>query len=192
MIRVAILADTYSHAQQFATVLEDDERIELTDVGAFTKGLSQAHADVILAVRLTPSDVADAAVPIVLISDVDYNLGGRVRAILPSNASPADIAAAVEAAASNLTVLTQEQVLRWISTKPRQLEVEGLIEALTPRELEVLRMMSDGNGNKEIAAALAISEHTVKFHVAQILAKLNAGSRTEAVSIGIRRGLIPI
>ena len=63
---------------------------------------------------------------------------------------------------------------------------------LTPRELEVLRMMADGAANKEIAWKLGISEHTVKFHVASILGKLDAGSRTEAVTRGLRSGLILI
>ena len=68
--------------------------------------------------------------------------------------------------------------------------LEELREALTPRESEVLQMLASGLGNKEIAAKLAISEHTVKFHVASILGKLGASSRTEAVSLGIRRGLV--
>jgi len=70
--------------------------------------------------------------------------------------------------------------------------VEDLIEDLTPRESEVLRLVSMGLGNKEIAARLAISEHTAKFHISSILGKLHAASRTEAVSLGIRKGLIPI
>jgi DNA-binding NarL/FixJ family response regulator len=61
---------------------------------------------------------------------------------------------------------------------------------LTPREQEVLRMLARGLANKEIAARLNISEHTVKFHVAAILGKLGAASRTEAVALGIRHGLI--
>jgi DNA-binding NarL/FixJ family response regulator len=52
--------------------------------------------------------------------------------------------------------------------------------------------MSDGLGNKQIAAHLNISDHTAKFHVGQVLAKLNAGSRTEAVRTGIRRGLVAL
>jgi DNA-binding NarL/FixJ family response regulator len=64
------------------------------------------------------------------------------------------------------------------------------MEHLTAREREVLGLMSGGLGNKQIAARLGISEHTVKFHTSSILAKLSAGSRTEAVSQGIRRGLI--
>jgi DNA-binding NarL/FixJ family response regulator len=65
-----------------------------------------------------------------------------------------------------------------------------LAEPLTNRERQVLQMLASGLGNKEIAARLVISEHTVKFHVASILGKFAAGSRTEAVSIGIRRGLV--
>jgi two-component system, NarL family, response regulator YdfI len=66
------------------------------------------------------------------------------------------------------------------------------IEPLTPRELQILRVLSEGRANRAIAAQLEISEHTAKFHVGQILAKLNAQSRTEAVTIGIRRGLIMV
>lgn len=63
-------------------------------------------------------------------------------------------------------------------------------ETLTPREIEVLVMLAEGTGNKVIARHLGISEHTVKFHVGSILAKLNASSRTEAVTLGVRQGLI--
>ena len=53
-------------------------------------------------------------------------------------------------------------------------------------------MIADGAANKVIAWKLGVSEHTVKFHVASILAKLGAATRTEAVSIGMRRGLVPL
>jgi DNA-binding NarL/FixJ family response regulator len=69
-------------------------------------------------------------------------------------------------------------------------EVEELLEPLTPREQEVLRMLALGLANRQIASRLNISEHTIKFHVAAILGKLGAASRTEAVAIGIRHGLI--
>jgi DNA-binding NarL/FixJ family response regulator len=73
---------------------------------------------------------------------------------------------------------------------PLSSPIRELPEPLTPREREVLQMISTGLGNKEIAGRLSISEHTVKFHVASILGKLGASSRTEAVSIGIRHGLV--
>ena len=66
------------------------------------------------------------------------------------------------------------------------------LEPLTPREVEVLQLLSEGLSNKLIAGRLGVSEHTAKFHVAAILGKLHAGSRTEAVTIGVRRGLIMI
>jgi DNA-binding NarL/FixJ family response regulator len=68
--------------------------------------------------------------------------------------------------------------------------LDELAEPLTRREVEVLQMLAAGLMNKEIAARLNISEHTVKFHVASILGKLGAATRTEAVSLGIRRGLV--
>jgi DNA-binding CsgD family transcriptional regulator len=64
--------------------------------------------------------------------------------------------------------------------------------ALTAREMDVLRLMAQGLGNKSIARELAISSHTAKYHVASVLAKLGAHTRAEAVSRGIRRGLVPL
>lgn len=64
--------------------------------------------------------------------------------------------------------------------------------ALTRRELSVLRLVAHGLGNKEIASELGISTHTVKYHLASLLAKLDVHSRTEAVTIGRRRGLVPL
>jgi len=63
---------------------------------------------------------------------------------------------------------------------------------LTEREVEVLRQVADGNRNREIAARLFISEETVKVHIKHIMEKLGASDRTQAVSIGIRRGIIQL
>ncbi len=65
-----------------------------------------------------------------------------------------------------------------------------LRENLTAREREVLDMLAEGASNKAIAFQLNISEHTVKFHVASIFGKLDASTRTEAVTVALRRGLI--
>ena len=64
--------------------------------------------------------------------------------------------------------------------------------ALTRRELGVLRLVAHGLGNKEIASELGISSHTVKYHLASLLAKLGVHTRTEAVTIGLRKGLVPL
>jgi DNA-binding NarL/FixJ family response regulator len=66
------------------------------------------------------------------------------------------------------------------------------LDALTPRETEVLQLLAEGLPNKEIARMLEISEHTVKFHLSAVFGKLRATSRTEAVAIGIRRGLVMV
>ena len=73
-----------------------------------------------------------------------------------------------------------------------QPELDSSDQILTPREIEVLRMIAEGLGNKEIASKLRISDHTVKFHISSIFAKLGASNRTEAVTIGIRQGLIMV
>lgn len=114
--------------------------------------------------------------------------GGR--AFLPRDAGAAEIIAAVTAAAAGLIVVTREWsgALRGALGAERGARDEG--EALTPREVEVLRLIAEGLGNKQIAARLAISEHTVKFHVGSVFAKIRASTRAEAVVIGARRGLI--
>jgi DNA-binding NarL/FixJ family response regulator len=67
---------------------------------------------------------------------------------------------------------------------------DQLIEPLTERELEVLQQLAQGLANKQIALSLGISEHTVKFHISGIYSKLGATNRTEAVRLGVRRGLV--
>jgi DNA-binding NarL/FixJ family response regulator len=81
---------------------------------------------------------------------------------------------------------------RTVTTATPAVEALEAGAALTSREHAVLRLLADGLGNKEIAARLQISTHTVKFHVAAVLAKLGVQSRTEAVSIGLRTGLLPL
>ncbi|MGE5138734.1 MAG: LuxR C-terminal-related transcriptional regulator, partial [Rudaea sp.] len=67
-----------------------------------------------------------------------------------------------------------------------------LVEPLSPRELEVLRLLARGMSNKQIASALYITEHTVKFHIRSILGKLGAANRTEAVTLAIQKGLVAV
>lgn len=66
------------------------------------------------------------------------------------------------------------------------------VEALTPRETQVLELVAEGLSNKAIAARLGVSDETVKFHLASVLGKLGASNRTDAVRRAIRRGLVPL
>ncbi len=100
----------------------------------------------------------------------------------------ADPEIALVAEAEEADVVVSERVIA--TAAPTTVPREG--SALTPRELDVLRLVAQGLGNKEIAAELDLSTHTVKYHLASVLAKLGVRSRTEAVSRGIRTGLLPL
>lgn len=140
--------------------------------------LGSETAIVVLSDRSEPGRVVEA-------------LRSGVRAILPGDMSSDQIVASLEAAAAGLIVLHPAEVeAMFPAAEPTSSALAELIEPLTPRESEVLQMLASGLANKEIATRLAISEHTVKFHVASILGKLGAASRTEAVTLGIRRGLV--
>ncbi len=113
-------------------------------------------------------------------------------AVLPRDATADAITAAVQAVATGLTVLPRE-TLRELLPPPTIARSQTPLQSppsLTAREIEVLQMLAEGVGNKTIARDLGISDHTVKFHVASIMTKLNAASRTEAVTLGARLGLI--
>jgi DNA-binding NarL/FixJ family response regulator len=121
-------------------------------------------------------------------------LPGDAAAILPRDAAPREIVAAIKAAAAGLCVLSPEILARLLGVRkpPRQPASPPPLEALTPREIEVLTMLAEGLGNKEIARQLDISENTVKFHLSAIFGKLGATSRTEAVMLGMRHGYVMV
>jgi DNA-binding NarL/FixJ family response regulator len=143
-----------------------------------------------------------SAVPTVLLSEeVSILLKRRaarsnVRSVLPLNISADQLQAAIRATVEGLTVTVETSLdadeTDRLSFADDDFEEEPLAEHLTARETGVLRLMALGHGNKEIAVRLAISEHTAKFHVSSVLAKLGAASRTEAVTVGIMRGLVAI
>jgi NarL family two-component system response regulator YdfI len=121
-------------------------------------------------------------------------LRSGVRAILSRESDPDDVFSAIYAAYGGLVLLstaTAESLVAVYGDLSLEVE-EELPEEITSRETDVLRMLAEGLVNKDIAAHLGISEHTVKFHISSILDKLGASTRTEAVTLGIRRGLIPI
>jgi two-component system, NarL family, response regulator YdfI len=137
-------------------------------------------------------------IPVILLADETFAakssaaLSAGIRAILPIELSAEQLLASLEAVAAGLVVMhpTQMAAAFPATATAASRALPDLAEPLTRREREVLQMLASGLGNKEIAARLNISDHTAKFHVASIMGKLGAGSRTEAVAMGIRRGLI--
>jgi len=108
-----------------------------------------------------------------------------IGAMLQLNAEKEPIIQAIKSVALGLSVLDPMLI-------PATPEEDFQIEELTARESEVLHLLAEGMGNREIAVKLNISEHTIKFHIHSILGKLGAASRTEAVSRGLRSGLIEL
>ena len=172
--------------------------------------LEELEPDVVLLELGSPDEPlvlpAERGAPpaIVLLADagesgwVTDTLRGGVLAILPRHANADEIVAAVSAAAAGLVTIHPSFVESLVASPvanaeaidvatPRVGDVRG---ELTPREIEILRMLAEGLANKQIAARLGISEHTVKFHIASVYAKLGASSRTEAVRIGAQRGMV--
>jgi DNA-binding NarL/FixJ family response regulator len=109
--------------------------------------------------------------------------------VISPDVSPEELSAAIVAVAQGLVVLPRTLTGRLLRGHEA---VEELAEPLTAREREVLGLLGRGLSNKMIARDLQISEHTVKFHVSSIYAKLDAASRTEAVRLGARFGLISL
>lgn len=197
MIRTLVTASSALARAGLAAVVRADARLEY--VGDATPDDVEARIaaldpDVLLDQREGARDGAAARTPSVALVDdpreawAQLAFAGDERgplAILARDASPEEIAAAVVAVAAGL-VAVQPRTLGGTrhDGAPRERE------RLTAREIDVLGELARGVPNKTIAARLAISEHTVKFHVASIFAKLGVASRTEAVTQGVRLGLI--
>jgi two-component system, NarL family, response regulator YdfI len=165
-----------------------------------------ANADVVL----VDSDSALPAVPssaaIILLMEVggareiSRLLKAGVHAILSRESDADDIVAAIYAACRGQVLLSSEAaerlaaVFRDPEEDPEKdpEEESAVVEEMTPREIEILGLLAEGLANKEVAMRLRISEHTIKFHISSILEKMGAATRTEAVTLGIRRGLIAI
>ena len=117
--------------------------------------------------------------------------------LLPLDVGPDEVSAAVRAVAAGFSVLppsltTSVLAANGIGRTSGDPPSPMPLESLTPRELDVLQRLAEGMPNRAIAEALGISDHTVKFHLASIFGKLGAGTRTEAVRLGLRQGLVII
>ncbi len=136
----------------------------------------------------------EASLPVLMLLEtsdtelVTLALRSGIRGVISPEATPEEIEGAIQAVNVGLAVIALGSIPDLLrDAHPAE---ETLADPLSGRELEVLNSIAEGLSNKLIAHRLGISEHTVKTHVASILAKLGAASRTEAVSQAIRRGLV--
>jgi two-component system nitrate/nitrite response regulator NarL len=189
LIRVWIETSSTILRSGLAALLESGAGLEPAD--------SATDADVILR-ETTLTHSPSSGTPVVVLTDAPPSptlLRASVRAVLPRHAPPEQIVAALHAAATGLIALPAESAAAMpasLSGVSNGTSEHASQEVLTPRELETLEMMSEGLSNKQIAYRLGISDHTAKFHVNSIFAKLEAGTRTEAVMRGIRLGLVKL
>ena len=184
MIRVHIDAASAVIRAGLEAILRADSGLDVVDAAS--------DADVLLREEVPEPVDGALPIPVVVLAEEAPSLEALrsgVRAVLPEDAPPRQIIAAIYAAAAGLAVVPADELL------PHGLphaSLEEPVEPLTAREMDVIEMLAEGLSNKAIAHRLAISEHTAKFHVNSILAKLRAGTRTEAVTRGIRLGLVKI
>ena len=164
----------------------------LADMGE--EGEEQARLETLAAEReLGLALLGDSATQIARLSKSDI----AAWAYLRRDADSGEIAGALRAVMSGLVVVDRALIGVFAAAPPASVVQSPSSatppgETLTAREREVLQLMAQGLANKQIGGRLSISLHTVKFHVASILAKMSAMSRTEAVTVGARRGLVTL
>ncbi|MEN4010755.1 MAG: response regulator transcription factor [Bellilinea sp.] len=207
-LRVALLAPTGAIRAGLRVLLQSSERVEIlretNDPQDLAGGL-EMDVLVIHAASRPSGDwlehVAGAAVLLLIADRMDgeqpfpAGLWKRPLGVLPLDVEAQTLHAALDALAQGLSVAPPA----WLNRLPGNAGVNGTgtetqpgLEALTPREAEVLNVLAQGLTNKQIAHSLGISEHTVKYHISSIYSKLGAMNRAEAVRVGARRGWIAI
>ena len=204
MIRLAILATTPSLRIGLRALLAGDERIEVIAEAAVISELELDGLDVLLvagseispdSLRMSLEQVASP--PALLLLSYDPQLARAIAALpvrawglLSPDVGEEELLAAVNAVHEGLLAGAPALIQPLLGPTTHLDEQEELLEELTDREGEILQLLARGLANKQIAARLGISEHTVKFHVSAIYSKLGVTNRTEAVSRGARLGLI--
>jgi DNA-binding NarL/FixJ family response regulator len=211
-VRVAVIANSPQVRSSLQGLVESSPALRFAgsaaDAGALADCLAGSAPDVVVidvepessdapAAGFDAGHLLSALVMLTDETDEDWILESLPRdaaAILPRDATPGEIVASIEAVAAGLYVLSSVIFGRLLAGRkpPRHAASDVPFEALTSREIEVLTMLAEGLGNKEIARQLDISDNTVKFHLSSIFGKLGATNRTEAVMLGMRHGFVMV
>jgi DNA-binding NarL/FixJ family response regulator len=202
MVAVAIFSTDAALRRNLEQLPCDEPTVVLVGIfdqpSSFPEPVSRDRVNVLLADAPSQERLAEyrgrypGAALVVLLDGRDNEeivraLSAGARAVLDRSASRSEIVAAVKAITAGLVVVAPQLLATLFNAAPF---ADAGHARLTPRELEVLAAMADGASNKVIARRLGISFHTAKFHVAGILAKLDADSRTEAVAKAAQLGLV--
>jgi len=213
VIRVAVISSFPAVRAGLRSLLESPSAVEADAIRVVQEAsmlaeidLARLEIDLLLVTgeAFFPDELQDllppagAPVSLLLLADDPERAGGLAKlglpawGALPLDASPSELRAAVRALQAGLVVAWPGLLESVFAPAPLALEGsrENIPEPLTERESQVLQLLAGGLANKQIAAELDISSHTVKFHVSSIYAKLGVANRAEAVRVGLQGGLI--
>lgn len=197
MIQVGVVAAAMTLRVGLREVLNSLPGVTVVAEAAHPEELPTHHADVLVLTGAFDPETLEKTTPILLLTEDPadaqslFALALSSWGVLSVNASEDELAAALHALVEGLWVGAPALMRDLLSRKPIPLDdAASAGESLTARETQVLQLTAQGLPNKQIALALGISEHTIKFHLSSLYAKLGVTSRTEAVRAGARRGLV--
>jgi DNA-binding NarL/FixJ family response regulator len=211
LIKVFIIAQALAVRVGLRSLLMNDDQMQVTGEAAYPDGQENVWSDCDVVIW-SPSSLAEpggirseleiiqpgSLAGLLLIHDdpraieVLSRLKLRGWGMLSPEFSQAELIAGVNAVNEGLVVV--DPIWMHELNSPRSLlsEDDDMVDPLTGREAEILQLLALGLTNKQIAARLGISAHTVKFHVSSIFAKMQTTNRTETVKLGLKIGLIAL
>ena len=204
MIEIAVYGSNSLVLAGLISTLNEQQNLKVVDSFNDANSITsiEGRADLLILERSLDEDLwldrtrlpTDFDLPIILLTDsltteeIDEYLELGFRGFLPRLVSATEVVITINASLAGLIVIHPD--LAPFQGNNLAIAPATTSELLTSRELEVLKLLADGLDNKAIALQLQISKHTVKFHISSILSKLDVSSRTEAVTFGLRQGLI--
>jgi DNA-binding NarL/FixJ family response regulator len=201
LIRVTVVSANHAMRVGLRGLLANQPDIEIVSETLDLESVNEKETDVAVFAPVSSARLSETKMDFAILfltDDVETiraALGSDVWGALTSNATGDELAAAIRALGEGLWVSTPnlaQSLMRPAAPGRETSSGDTLVEPLTIREREVLQSMAQGLANKQMALALGISEHTIKFHLSSLYAKMNVSSRTEAIKRGIELGLISL
>jgi len=210
LIQVTIIAPAIAVRAGLRALLNDDPRIQIIGEAANLTEIeeSQTEADVVVwspsssldqngvISELNNLKIWETAALLLIYNDpkvMEHLMRhtARVWGLLAQESTQAELTASIQALNEGLVVANPVWLNQAITNHTTSKEAnDDLVEPLTGREIEILQLLALGLTNKQIAARLRISAHTVKFHVSTIFSKMGTTNRVETVNLGLKKGLI--
>ncbi|MBL8090020.1 MAG: response regulator transcription factor [Anaerolineales bacterium] len=201
MIKVTIVSPNHALRVGLREMLNNQANIEIVGEAVRLEDVNERETEVAILASVSSVRFSEKKnFAILFLTDDIESIRGFINSnlhawgVLSANATEEELVAGILSVSEGLWVGAPSlmQGLMRLPKSGEGLGEESLSENLTAREKEVLEKMAEGLANKQIALALSISEHTVKFHLSSLYAKLGVASRTEAVKRGIELGLISL